>query len=343
MHHVAASPFVPSLDAPFEAVRPLRIAIVGVGAMGRRHARVLNARADRFRLVAVMDVDPNAAADVARAFDADVAAREADAIARADAVVVANPIGAHAASVRRALASGRHVLVEKPIAATAGDAAELVEVAEATGARLFVGHSERFNPVVRALVRLLEPASISAIALRRIGTTRPRSGEEGALVNLGVHDFDLAAYLTRSPLSPTSCSGARSGGAEERAHVHAVTASGADVQVLVDQRPSDPARRRAIAVATSTHIWNGDLLAPSLVRTCRASGAREAIPLDTEEPLLAQALAFFAAVRGAPSHEIATGHDGARALQAAECASMLLDAPPGADARGENLAFFASF
>src|ERR1700734_1060459 len=88
---------------PAEAARPLRVALVGAGVMGRRHARVLASRAE-FRLVAVMDVNEDTAAEVAAMFGAEMAAHERDAIGRADAVVVATPIGAHACSVRRALA-----------------------------------------------------------------------------------------------------------------------------------------------------------------------------------------------------------------------------------------------
>ena len=325
-----------------EAVRPLRVAIVGAGVMGRRHARVL-ASCPEFQLVAVMDVDEDAAAEVAAMYGAETATRERDAIGRAEAVVVATPIGAHARSVRRALANGRHVLVEKPIAATARDAKKLVAIASASGARLFVGHSERFNPVVRALARLVEPASVAAIALERVGATRGRVGEEGALVNLGVHDLDLAAYLTRSPLSPASCTGERTTVFEERAYVHAVAASGAHIHVRVDQRPAGQTRRRTIALATSTHVWHGDLLVPSLARVCRATGVREAIPLDTEEPLLAQAHAFYAALRGGASNEIATGLDGMRALQAAERARRRLVEAGDSPGRRENLAFHAPF
>jgi predicted dehydrogenase len=328
------------LPPPAGAVHPLRVAIVGAGVMGRRHARVLATRAEEFQLVAVMDVDAGAAAEVAALYGAESATREADAIDRADAIIVATPIGVHASSVRRALASGRHVLVEKPIAATARDAKELVALAAASGARLFVGHSERFNPVVRALARLVDPASVAAIALERVGATRGRVGEEGALVNLGVHDLDLAAYLTRSSLSPARCTGERDRVFEERAYVHAVTASGAHIHVRLDQRPVSQLRRRTIALATSTHVWHGDLFVPSLARVCRATGAREAIPLDTEEPLLGQAHAFYAALRGAASSEIATGLDGMRALEAAERARRLLEAP-GAPRSGPKTWLFA--
>ncbi len=94
---------------------------------------------------------------------------------------------------------------------------------------------------------------------------------------------------------------------------------------MVDQRPADPQRRRTIAVRTLTHVWHGDLLAHSLVRVPRVGRERNH-PLDTEEPLVAQAFAFLAAVRGGAASEIATGRDGMRALLAAERARR---APPG--------------
>ena len=337
---------LPPLSASRAAVdpgRPLRVAVVGAGVMGKRHARVLALRPERFELVAIMDLDAEAAAELARTHGVARAAREADAIALADALVVATPVGAHAPSVRRALAAGRHVLVEKPIAGSPREALELVALADSGHAHLCVGHSERFNPIVRALARLVDPESIESLAFCRVGSARPHAGttrREGALVNLGVHDFDLAAYLARSPLALPSLASEATDPADERGVVHARTESGASVRVVVDQRPADGQRRRSIVLATSTHLWQGDLLVPALVRTCRATGAREAIPLDTEEPLLAQALAFLATVRGNGASEIATGHDGMRALLVAERARRG-GAEPGL--RGENLAFPPSF
>ena len=70
----------------------------------------------------------------------------------------------------------------------------MVEAAAHYGRRLFVGHSERFNPVVRALCRELAPAAIRRLTFRRVGA--PRSRARDVLLNLAVHDFDLASYLT---------------------------------------------------------------------------------------------------------------------------------------------------
>jgi predicted dehydrogenase len=283
---------------------------------------VLASRPDRFALAGVMDLDSAVALDVASAHGAPALTSEADVLAHADAVVIATPISAHEGTVRRALASGTHVLVEKPLAASPRETAALVALAASSAARLFVGHSERFNPVIRALARLVDPASVTAVETRRVGARARSSREEGALANLGVHDLDLAAYLTRSPLVFQSAVGELApSGLDERAHVLGRTVSGAAVHVFVDQRPADSLRRRMITVSTLTHVWHGDLLVASLVRICRATHAREAIPLDTEEPLLAQAQAFLAAVRGAPATEIATARDGHLAVDAADRAS----------------------
>jgi predicted dehydrogenase len=291
--------------------------------MGHRHARVVASRPDRFELAAVMDLDDGRARAVAEAHGAIAATTERDAIDRADAVIVATPIESHAAIVERALRAGRHVLVEKPIAATARAAACLLAVAEARGARLFVGHSERFNPVVRALARLVDASDVCAIDLLRVGASATSTPDHGALVNLGVHDLDIAALLTRSEVRPAIVVGDAASRTEPRACVVGRAGSGAAIVVHVDQQPQGGERRRQIALATSTHVWRGDLLAPSLVRTCRATGAREAVPLGTEEPLAAQALAFASAVRGGAA-PIATGLDGLRALVAAEEARRLL-------------------
>ena len=199
---------------------------------------------------------------------------------------------------------------------------------------------------------------MKAIGLRRAGArdrgeTAGASGDaardEGVLVNLGVHDLDLAAYLTASTLLPVRAVCEQGpGGIDGRAHMFASTLSGASVHLFADQRPADSIRRRTIALTTTTHIWHGDLLAPSLVRVPRTASpegdapvlpaAGEAIPLDTEEPLLAQAIAFTCAlaVRGGACREIATGLDGVRALSAAERARR--HASPTRAGEGENLA-----
>jgi len=290
--------------------------------MGCRHARVLHGLSDRFDLVGGFDVR----GDVEPAKYIVALRSEDEAIARSDVIVIATPIETHGCVVSSALAAGKHVLVEKPLCATTAEACAAV-AASKSGGRLFVGHSERFNPVVRALARLVPRKHVLAIDLRRVGPSRP--SRHGVLLNLGVHDLDLAAYLGGS-VALRAAAGARPGdtGSEDVAHVLLTTGSGALAHLYVDRTIVVKQRR----ITLTTHRWRyeGDLLAHRLVRVKLSDSTRTDVPLTLEEPLAAQAVALADALDGHASHEIATGADGASAVALAEeaaarCASI---APP---------------
>ncbi len=318
------------LNQSRKITREVRVAVLGVGEMGRRHARVLGSL-EAFEVVGVVDASARVAAEVAAELGVPCLRDADDAIARADVLVIATPIAAHRAGVEAALGAGRSVLVEKPICAAAADAEHLVGLAKARGARLFVGHSERFNPVVRALAERVAPRDVVALDLWREGPPRgqrradlghdhaePLAGE-GVLLNLGVHDIDLVALLGGGPATLR-----RAEGNDARALLTLQAASGALARVRVDRNA--PVRRRAITLATATHVYEGDLLAPRLLVTPRSGGRAELVPLHLVEPLLAQAEALHDALAGRPS-VVATGMDGARALSIAERAARLTEGP----------------
>ena len=304
--------------------RRYKVSLVGLGAMGQRHARVLRTMESRFELVGVYDprVEAPTPSGTVRL------ASEAEALRRAEVVFVATPIESHGAIVGRGLAAGRHVLVEKPVCASAEEA-RAASAAARSGARLFVGHSERFNPVVRTLARLVKSESVLAIDLRRVGPSKPCTS--GVLVNLGVHDFDLAAYLSGGNLTLHGAVGFCAGAslAPDAAHVVFSTAGGAAGHIYVDR--TAPARERAIELTTARWVYRGDLLAHRLVRTARAGAARADVPLPLEEPLAAQAAALAEALDGGTPREIALGDDGVRALDLAEGALAHCAASAGSE------------
>ncbi|WP_394825176.1 Gfo/Idh/MocA family protein [Pendulispora albinea] len=294
------------------------MALIGYGAMGQRHARALLALPERATVTGFYDVR-----DIDSALPLHSA--EAEAIAHADVVFVATPIAAHVSTVLRALRAGRDVFVEKPIGATADEASAMVDAAERSGRRLFVGHSERFNPVVRALHREVRPESILRTTFCRMAAARPSapSGESrrararDLLLNLAVHDLDLAAYVTGS-----------------RAMVHAAFGreDAADVLLATGRGPAhirvgrEGERERWVLVTTDRATYRGDLLHFRLTVRDTATTREREVPLETEEPLLAQARAVFDALDGKPS-EIAEGLDGARAVRLAEKSLALLRKP----------------
>jgi predicted dehydrogenase len=315
-----------TLDSSFRSLasprRPRRVVVVGVGAMGRLHARVVRGLPYDFELAGVFDASHAVAEEIARAWSVTCFDDERACIASADLVVIASPIEAHAGTARRALEEGRHVLVEKPLCAHAADAQALVRAATRGSARLFVGHSERFNPVIRALRHLVGPADVRALAIRRVTSPPGRRHEHGVLLSLGVHDVDLAAYLTGGPVELRNVSSVVRTGDEDQAELNIVAATGAAVRLRVDRLA--PRRERTIHLLTSTEEFVGNLLEPRLFRRPRGGGEPTEVALPTGEPLAAQAKAVSRALDGEPSAGAATGTDGAHALTIVLSASQAM-------------------
>lgn len=176
---------------------PVRTAVVGVGRLGAEHARLLS-ELRRSRLVGVHDRRVERGSEVARRTGSRHVA-DLDALLRAsDAVVVAVPTAAHHEVALAALEAGCHVLVEKPLATSLEEADELLESAERRGLRLCVGHVERFNGAVRAARRHVDrPRFLEA---ERLAPFRRRAAEVGVVLDLMIHDLDLALHLADGPV-----------------------------------------------------------------------------------------------------------------------------------------------
>lgn len=177
-----------------------RAAVIGVGAMGRHHARVYQEMPD-VELVAVADVDPALAQEAARLRGAHAYTDHRAMLEKVqpDLVTVAVPTHIHFQVVLDALEAGCHVLVEKPIASTLEEGRRMIERAAELDRVLAVGHIERYNPAVIELKRRLdngELGQIFQIHARRLGPFPQRVHDVGVVVDLVPHDVDIMRYLT---------------------------------------------------------------------------------------------------------------------------------------------------
>lgn len=175
----------------------LRMAVVGCGHLGRIHARLL-ASLDSVELVAVADPAPAARQSVATDYTTQAVADCAELIGRIDAAVVATPTCSHYAVAQQLLRGGVHVLVEKPITTTVAEANQLIALARRRNRVLQVGHVERFNPAWHAVApRLGRPQYIEAV---RAGAYSFRATDVSIVLDLMIHDLDLALSLAQSPV-----------------------------------------------------------------------------------------------------------------------------------------------
>lgn len=174
---------------------PLRVAVVGVGHLGRHHARVL-ASLPEVSLVGVVDTNASRAAEVAQANGTAVVASVRDLPGAVDAVSVAVPTEAHAAVAIPLLEAGIDVLVEKPMTRSLSEADALIAAAASSGRVLGVGHIEHFNPAVQAArPHIHDPRFIE---VHRLGTFPERSLDIDVVFDLMIHDIGLVLEVVGS-------------------------------------------------------------------------------------------------------------------------------------------------
>ncbi len=177
----------------------LRVGVIGLGVMGRNHARILS-EIDEAALVAVCDSSAQAASWAKKKFRATAYTSYAEMLQREDldAITVAVPTGSHRDVGLMALDRGLHVLIEKPIASDLGEAQQLIAAARHRQRVLAVGHVERFNPAIRELKRRLELRQLGRVFqvhARRLGPFPPRIRDVGVVIDLATHDLDIMRYL----------------------------------------------------------------------------------------------------------------------------------------------------
>ncbi|MBC7242474.1 MAG: Gfo/Idh/MocA family oxidoreductase [Anaerolineae bacterium] len=180
----------------------LRAAVIGVGSMGRNHARVY-AEMEDVQLIAVADVDQAAAVRVANIYGVRAYADyrmmlEAEPL---DLVTIAVPTRLHREVAEEAAAHGVHLFVEKPLAGSVEDARAIIDAARAAGVKLGVGHIERFNPAILQLKVELDAGRLGRmfqLHARRVGPFPPRVEDVGVVFDLATHELNIMEYLANA-------------------------------------------------------------------------------------------------------------------------------------------------
>jgi predicted dehydrogenase len=261
-------------------VTPLRIAVVGAGHLGSIHARLLSAN-PRARLVAI--VDPVAAVqEMARRHDTSYFTDHREIIQRTDAAIIAAPTSVHDAIGLDFIEQGKHVLIEKPIAATAAQADELVNAARRQRVVLQVGHVEQFNAawlIARPEIRL--PRYIDA---RRLGPFPFRSVDVSVGHDLMIHDIELVLSVVDSDIARIEAAGTSSLTRREDHAAAWISFDNGCVAHLTASRIHDRPVREMMVVETSRQTWID--FANHGVRTIRLSDAflENGVRIDELDP-----------------------------------------------------------
>lgn len=307
------------------------VGVVGLGYFGSHHARH-HAAHPGARLVAVVDADPARAQSAGKDYNAGVFGDHRDLIGKITAASVAVPTSEHHRVAGELIDAGVHVLVEKPLAADAREAADLVERANRRGVRLQVGHIERYAPAFAALKdHVSEPVLIACV---RHATWSGRAIDVDVVLDLMIHDIDLALTLANAPVVSVSASGASIASDYNDVAEARLTFANGVVATLAASRIAG-ASTRTISATQAGRQLTADLSAQTLTTaTSIGSGAQiETTALTPADNLAAEIDAFLQSIAiGTPPPV-----DGQAGLDALVVADMILtEIKAGAKAPQKN-------
>jgi predicted dehydrogenase len=298
---------------------PIRAGVIGVGHLGQHHAR-LYASLSGAQLIGVADQSGERAQMVADRHGARVFRTVDDLLPHVDVVSVAVPTSDHYAVAKACLQAGKHVLIEKPIAVTPGEAQELVQLAKQRGCCVQVGHSERFNPLM-ALMRphIGRPVFIECHRLSSFGE---RGTDVDVVLDLMIHDLDLVLSLNPGPVEEVRAAGvAVLSSSIDIANARIQFQSGC-VANLTSSRVSMNKMRRLRLFQRDNYLSIDFQTRQGMI--CRRNtkvGERPTVEVEQlqggdEEPLKLQLESFLHAV-STGSRPVVSGEDGAAAVDVA--------------------------
>jgi predicted dehydrogenase len=285
--------------------KPLRLAVVGAGVMGKRHLATTKS-VTGVELTAVVEADAACAATTASMVNCPIIANAASLIGKIDAAIIAVPTAAHIATAIPLLRAGIACLVEKPLAGSAADCRALIAAAAEGRAILQVGHIERFNPAVETLMHAaLAPASIRAIAARRMSAASARVLDIDVVTDLMVHDIDVVLALKKTPVVRVDARG------DDDHAVALLTFADGTTATLTASRITTT-RIRDLDVAVPDAFFHLDYAARTLSRSHRRDNGHiesTALAVTATDALTAQLEDFIAGVRGQKPPRVG-GEDG---------------------------------
>ncbi len=295
-------------------MKPLRIGVAGVGAIGQNHARVLSELLQA-NLTAILDTDMARARELADRYGARAFSDLVEFAAAVDAATVATPTVTHADIGGRLIDAGKHVLIEKPITATVEDARCLVDQANRHQRILQVGHIERFNPVMGKLEeRLTKPRFIE---VHRLSPFPQRSTDIGVVLDVMIHDLEILLHLVKSPMEKVEAVGVPVlTHREDIANARLVFQDGCVANVTASR--VSPDKLRKIRVFQEDCYVSLDYQAQEgmLYRREGLEIKAEPVQVEKDEPLKLELESFVnCALKG--EHPKVSGQEGAAALDVA--------------------------
>jgi len=313
----------------------LKIGVVGLGSMGKNHARVCSEIKD-IDLVGVSDISRDVSESIAGRFNTRSFLDYKELLPLVDAAIIATPTVHHHKIAMDFLDAGKHVLVEKPICNSIEKSQELVDKSEKEGLVLAVGHIERHNPAVSFAKEALAKkqfGELISLASKRVSNFPGRIRDVGVIFDFGVHDIDVMRYLAGDVVSVYARAGTFNKSIEYEDHANIMLNFENGICGVVEVNWLTPVKIRMLQLTCAENFVEVDYIDQAVTVSSSSYKQvdemnlynvpiqynRNEVSLERKEPLWKEIMDFATAVENS-SKPLVTGYDGLQAVKIAEAA-----------------------
>lgn len=308
----------------------IHIGVVGIGAMGKNHARVCS-ELGYINLVGIYDKDIKKSTSVAKKLGTKCYTSYRELLNKIDALIIATPTETHYRIAIDALRNGKHVLIEKPISTSVKKAQLLVKKAEEENLRLITGQIERYNPAVQFVKDGMQKnkfGDVITISSKRVSRLYKRILDIGVILDIGIHDLDVMQYLAGEIESVYASAGKYNQNLNFEDHANILLNFSNGIKGMIEVNWLTPIKIRQLFLTCSEHYVAVDYIDQSV--TISSSTFKKLnemdlfhipiqysinkIALEKKEPLKIEISNFIDAI-DKKEQALATGEDGLNALK----------------------------
>jgi len=292
----------------------LKVAVIGTGALGSIHARIYSSLKN-VELVGICDTDTKRLSQVSKELNVEGFRDYKKLIGKIDAASIAVPTKAHYSISKELLSAGIHLLIEKPITQTVREADELLDIAKTKRLTLAVGHVERFNAAIEAILKI--KGDIKFVECHRLGPFSPRVKDVGVVLDLMIHDIDILLWLIKSPIKSIEAVGVNVlTKHEDIANARIVFENGAVCNITASRITANAVRK--IRMFQTNAYISLDYIKQDAIIYKRKLGKiiPHQIDIKKEKPLQKEISSFLECIRTGEK-PLAAGREGRQALSVA--------------------------
>jgi len=235
-------------------MKKVKVAVIGTGNMGKFHVNNYH-KMKIANLVAIADIDEKKGMKMAKDFSCNFYADFKEMIEKEkpEYVSIVVPTKLHKKIALYCISKGINVLVEKPISNNLVDAQKIIDAAKKKGVKLYIGHIERFNPVIEQIKKIITSGKlgkISSIIVRRVGIYPPQIKDANVIIDLAVHDIDIVSYLLQRAPNKIEANGGKAISGNRVDYIDIFMKYG-DVSVLLQSNWITPVKIRNLSITGS--------------------------------------------------------------------------------------------